>query len=63
MLNFRDLQDTTAGAVASLAYYMAIHPEIQERARAEVLKAMENNTTGEPTMAEIREMPYLFGAS
>lgn len=48
--------------MASLVYYMAVHPEIQERARAEVLKAMENNTTGEPTMAEIREMPYLFGA-
>jgi len=38
---------------------MARKPEIQKRAREEVRRAMVNNTTGEPTMEELRNMPYL----
>lgn len=53
--------DTTAGAMASLTYYLALYPEVQKRAREEVLAAMKNNSTGEPTMAELREMPYVQG--
>ena len=55
--------DTTAGAMASLTYYLALYPEVQQRAREEVRKAMKNNTTGEPTMAELREMPFVQGLS
>ncbi|KAJ6490472.1 cytochrome P450 [Mycena vulgaris] len=51
--------DTTAGAMSSLCYYMAMKPEIQQRARTEVRRAMAKSTTGEPTMAELGEMPYL----
>ncbi|KAJ7824618.1 cytochrome P450 [Mycena olivaceomarginata] len=51
--------DTTAGAMSSLCYYMAMRPEIQERARNEVRRAMSKNATGEPTMAELGEMPFL----
>ncbi|KAJ6471486.1 cytochrome P450 [Mycena sanguinolenta] len=51
--------DTTAGAMSSLCYYMAQRPEIQQRARDEVRDAMSKNPTGEPTMAELGEMPYL----
>ncbi|KAJ7750445.1 cytochrome P450 [Mycena maculata] len=51
--------DTTAGAMSSLCYYMAKKPEIQERAREEVRRAMAKSTTGEPTMAELGQMPYL----
>ncbi|KAJ7621207.1 cytochrome P450 [Roridomyces roridus] len=52
--------DTTAGAMSSLSYYMAMKPEIQQRAREEVRAAMAKNTTnGEPTMAELAQMPYL----
>ena len=53
--------DTTAGAMGSLTYYLGLYPEVQERARAEVQKAMKGNTSGEPTMAELKEMPYLQG--
>ncbi|EIN09015.1 cytochrome P450 [Punctularia strigosozonata HHB-11173 SS5] len=51
--------DTTAGAMASLVYYMGKYPDIQKRARAEVQAAMKGNTTGEPTIAELKNMPFL----
>ncbi|KAF8548818.1 cytochrome P450 [Imleria badia] len=51
--------NTTAGAMASLCYFLAINPEMQARARAEVRAAMTNNTSGIPTVAELREMPFL----
>lgn len=53
------LQDTTAGAMASMCYYMAKRPDIQQRARAEVREAMAKNTSGEPTMEELKNMPFL----
>jgi cytochrome P450 len=55
--------DTTAGAMASLVYYLGRYPQLQDRARAEVKKAMKNNTTGEPTIAELKQMPFLEGMS
>lgn len=45
--------------MSSLCYYMAKMPEVQKRARDEVRRAMSKNPTGEPTMAELGEMPYL----
>jgi hypothetical protein len=38
---------------------MVMKPDIQQRAREEVRKAMTNSITGEPTMAELRAMPFL----
>ncbi|OBZ70309.1 hypothetical protein A0H81_09551 [Grifola frondosa] len=51
--------DTTAGAMSSLCYFMALYPNIQRRAREEVRLALASNGTGEPTLAELRAMPYL----
>ena len=45
--------------MSSLCYFLATHPDMQARARAEVRAAMANNTSGIPTVAELREMPFL----
>lgn len=45
--------------MSSLSYYMAMKPEIQRKAREEVRAALANNPTGEPTLSELKEMPYL----
>ncbi|TFK36433.1 cytochrome P450 [Crucibulum laeve] len=49
--------DTTAGALSSLAYYFAKHPDIQELARSEVLKIL--GPTEEPTLDKLRNLPFL----
>lgn len=48
-------QDTTAGAMSSLVYYLAQNPEMQIRAREEVLGALGNN---DPTMENMRHTPF-----
>ena len=53
--------DTTAGGIASFCYYLAKYPEVQKRARQEVLQAMKDNTSGEPTFDELRNMPFVQG--
>ncbi|TBU29643.1 cytochrome P450 [Dichomitus squalens] len=48
--------DTTAGAIASVVYYLAINPEIQHRAREEILEVLGN---AEPKNEHFVRTPYL----
>ncbi|TRM57260.1 cytochrome P450, partial [Schizophyllum amplum] len=48
--------DTTAGAMSSLVYFFAKHPEMQVRARAEVLAAMG---TDEPNLDNLHDLPFI----
>uniref|UniRef100_D8Q5V5 Cytochrome P450 n=1 Tax=Schizophyllum commune (strain H4-8 / FGSC 9210) TaxID=578458 RepID=D8Q5V5_SCHCM len=48
--------DTTAGAMSSLVYYFAKHPELQARARAEVRAALGD---AEPTIDNMRATPFV----
>ncbi|PPR01287.1 hypothetical protein CVT24_006362 [Panaeolus cyanescens] len=48
--------DTTAGAMSSFVYYLAKHPELQKRAREEVLAALEND---EPNLTNLRKMNFV----
>ncbi|KAF9464281.1 cytochrome P450 [Collybia nuda] len=48
--------DTTAGAMSSLVYYLAKQPELQERAREEVLAALGND---EPNLTNLRKMNFV----
>ncbi|KAK1236607.1 hypothetical protein PQX77_000159 [Marasmius sp. AFHP31] len=56
MLTFMLEDDTTAGAMSSLVYYLAKKPEIQEKCRKEVIAAMGEK---EPNMENMRDMPFL----
>ncbi|TFY70743.1 hypothetical protein EVG20_g2277 [Dentipellis fragilis] len=47
--------DTTAGAMSSLVYYLARNPDMQVRAREEVLSAMGQK---DPTLENMRQMPF-----
>lgn len=52
--------DTTANTLTSTFYYLARHPEIQQKARNEVLDAVGDN--GElvvPTIEQLKLMPYI----
>ena len=49
-------QDTAAGALASMVYYLATHPELQAKARKEVITIMGSR---EPDQDVLRKMPYL----
>ena len=49
-------QDTTAGAMSSLVYYFAKHPEMQARARAEVRAAVG---AAAPTIDNMRDTPFV----
>lgn len=52
--------ETTASATASTLYYLAAHPEIQERARAEVISVLGDDPEDVlPTQEQLRQMPYL----
>ncbi|TFK35801.1 cytochrome P450 [Crucibulum laeve] len=48
--------DTTAGAMASLVYYLAKYPEYQEEARREALEALGEE---EPNFANLAKMPFV----
>ncbi|EGO00251.1 hypothetical protein SERLA73DRAFT_135995 [Serpula lacrymans var. lacrymans S7.3] len=51
--------DTSAGGLSTLIYFLAVHPEIQEAARAEVLRIL--GPTADPTLASLsaQSLPYL----
>ncbi|RCI04939.1 cytochrome P450-dit2 [Rhizopus stolonifer] len=52
--------ETTASATASFLYYLAAHPEIQEKARAEVLNVLGDLPEEiAPNDGELRQMNYL----
>ncbi|OBZ71766.1 hypothetical protein A0H81_08234 [Grifola frondosa] len=51
--------DSSAGALSSLCYFLAMYPQIQQRARSEVLVALAAHATAEPTLAALRAMPFL----
>ncbi|KAI0346712.1 cytochrome P450 [Trametopsis cervina] len=53
--------DTSAGGISSLVYLLAKHPELQERARKEVMSVL--GATGEPTLENVQQMPYLMSCS
>lgn len=54
-----DVQDTSAGAISTLFYYLGTHPHIQRRARMEVLAALGD--TDEPRLDALSgaSLPYL----
>lgn len=52
-------QDTAAGAISTLFYYLAIHPEIQARARVEALSAYSNDDEVDVDSISGKAMPYL----
>ncbi|CEP06874.1 hypothetical protein [Parasitella parasitica] len=52
--------ETTASATASFLYYLAANPEIQERARQEVLHVLGDSPEDViPTREELKQMEYL----
>ncbi|KAL0140400.1 cytochrome P450 [Mucor lusitanicus] len=52
--------ETTASATASFLYYLAANPEIQDRARQEVLSVMGDSPEDViPTREELKQMEYL----
>ncbi|KAK4522108.1 Fe-S cluster-binding ribosome biosynthesis protein [Mucor velutinosus] len=52
--------ETTASATASFMYYLAANPEIQQRARQEVLSVMGDSPEDViPTREELKQMVYL----
>lgn len=57
LMMFGCLQETTAGTLSSLVYYLAKYPENQGKARQEVLSVLGED--GEPDMDRIGQMKYL----
>lgn len=52
--------ETTASATASMLYYLAVNPDIQEKARAEVISVLGDAPMDiHPTLEQLRAMPYL----
>ena len=51
-------QDTSAGGISSLIYYLAKYPYLQERARQEVLDVLGEDL--DPTLENVQQMHYLF---
>ncbi|TFY60465.1 hypothetical protein EVG20_g7409 [Dentipellis fragilis] len=49
--------DTSAGGISTLIYYMARNPDIQARARDEVLSVLGYGS--DPTVNSLKQMPYL----
>ncbi|KAI0029801.1 cytochrome P450 [Vararia minispora EC-137] len=49
--------DTSAAGISTLVYYLAKHPDIQNRARCEVLGVLGKD--GQPTLESQHAMPYL----
>ncbi|KAF9465677.1 cytochrome P450 [Collybia nuda] len=50
--------ETTAGALSSIVYYFATHPEHQETARAEVARILSPKDTLDTTL--ITQMPFVY---
>lgn len=50
--------DTTASAIMNCLYHLALNPEVQAEARAEVQTLMET-TDGKLTMANTKDLKYL----
>ena len=52
--------ETTASATASFMYYLAANPDIQDKARQEVLNVMGDSPEDViPTREELKQMEYL----
>lgn len=51
------LQDTSAGGISTLIYYLAKHSDVQDRARREVLDIL--GPESDPTLDDISRMRYL----
>ncbi|KAI9493687.1 cytochrome P-450 cyp509A1 [Zychaea mexicana] len=52
--------DTTANSLSYMAYYLARHPDIQQKAREEAIKVLGNESTDIlPTKDQLRNMPYI----
>ncbi|EJF58701.1 cytochrome P450 [Dichomitus squalens LYAD-421 SS1] len=56
IVTFMGGHDTTAGALSTLVYLLGAYPEVQTRAREEVLRIMGKE---EPRMEHYAKMPYL----
>ncbi|KAI9485028.1 cytochrome P450 [Zychaea mexicana] len=52
--------DTTANALAYIAYYLAIHPDIQQKVREEATRVLgDQPVDAVPTIEQSRQLPYL----
>ncbi|CDS08801.1 hypothetical protein LRAMOSA10162 [Lichtheimia ramosa] len=52
--------DTTANSIAYIAYYLAINPDIQSKAREEVINILGDEPQDVlPTLEQTREFPYI----
>ncbi|CDS08805.1 hypothetical protein LRAMOSA10166 [Lichtheimia ramosa] len=52
--------DTTANALSYIAYYLAVNPDIQRKAREEVLQVLgDAHQDVLPTLEQIRKVPYI----
>ncbi|KAI8138513.1 cytochrome P450 [Fennellomyces sp. T-0311] len=52
--------DTTASALCFAIYYMAMHPEVQERAREEAVRVLGNDPEDiAPTVEQMQQMTYI----
>ncbi|KAI0319618.1 cytochrome P450 [Amylostereum chailletii] len=49
--------DTSSGGISTLIYYLAKHPDLQARARKEVLDVLGDDT--DPTLETVQKMHYL----
>ncbi|KAI8142124.1 cytochrome P450 [Fennellomyces sp. T-0311] len=51
--------ETTASAIAFAIYYLAAHPDIQQRAREEAIRIFGDGVDVLPTLEQTRDMPYI----
>ncbi|KAI8070965.1 cytochrome P-450 cyp509A1 [Gongronella butleri] len=52
--------DTTATSLSAALYYLAKHPEVQKKARDEMIRILgDTHTDVHPTTAQLKEMVYL----
>ncbi|KAI9276464.1 cytochrome P450 [Umbelopsis sp. AD052] len=52
--------DTTSHALACALYYLAVNPDIQEKARQEVIDVLgDTQEENYPTIQQLRQLPYL----
>lgn len=57
VLLFMAGHDTSAGGLSSLVYFLARHPDMQERARKEVLETL--GPQGEPTVGRLQKLTFV----
>ncbi|KAF5342789.1 hypothetical protein D9758_017117 [Tetrapyrgos nigripes] len=58
-LNSHKFQDTTAGSISTLFYFLACHPEIQQRAREEVKRVFGDDQNPTADLVSGVSLPYL----